>query len=114
MPVAPQAKKHVIGDYAAQVGETLITRCPIWCPFDFGFYAIQCRSVRDQTPQEYSENKVVRLLLRSHADQCKMGKITFRVGCIKPGSANSPRSPILSQDFDFAAFAAAGPFVDLS
>jgi hypothetical protein len=31
--------------------------------------------------QEYSESKVIRPLLRSHADQCEIGKITFRVRC---------------------------------
>jgi hypothetical protein len=56
---APQAKKHVIGDYAALAGETLITRCPIWCPFDFGFYAIQCRSVRDQNPKNIQKTKLL-------------------------------------------------------
>jgi hypothetical protein len=35
--------------------------------------------------------------MRSGAIQCNEGEITF---CIQPGSANSPRSSILSQDFD--------------
>jgi hypothetical protein len=54
-----QAQRHVIGDYAALVGETLITRCPIWCPFDFGFYAIQCRSVRDQNPKNIQKTNLL-------------------------------------------------------
>jgi hypothetical protein len=77
---APQAKKHVIGDYAALVGETLITRCPIWCPFDFGFYAIQCRSVRDQNPKNIQKTKLLDSCCGAMQISAKWAKSHFESG----------------------------------
>src|SRR5260370_37748132 len=76
----PQAKKDAIGDYAALVGETLIITCPIWCPFDFGFYAIQCRSVRDQNPRNIQKTKLLDSCCGAMQISAKWAKSHFESG----------------------------------
>jgi hypothetical protein len=71
---------HVIGDYAALVGKTLITRCLIWCPFDFGFYAIQCRSVRDQNPKNIQKTRLLDSCCGAMQISAKWAKSHFESG----------------------------------
>src|SRR5438552_110115 len=77
---APEGKKHAIADYAALVGETQITRCPIWCPFDFGFYAIRCRSVRHQNPKNIQKTKLLDSCCGAMQISAKWAKSHFESG----------------------------------
>jgi hypothetical protein len=62
-------------------------------------FGIRCNMLQASMKQ----NPYFMRCLEGFAEECDLlqsGKNPFRVRCIQPGSANSPRSSILSQDIE--------------